>query len=326
VHEVEVKRRMGEADIAALSRLIEAASEAEGHRALGEHKWLDLVQGGREGFAGFIATEASGRKRLIGYAQLSRGTDSWAVEYVVHPQWRSEPRLRGDLVGAALAEIAAEGGGHVHLWVPKPQADDDAVALAAGLKRGRDLYQMRRSLPVTDRHSAVATRPFRPGEDEEAWLEVNNRAFRGHPEQGSWTLAELEQRELQGWFDPSGFLLHEQDGTLAAFCWTKVQDDEHGDGEVGEIYVIAVNPDFQGRGLGRELVLAGLEHLASVGLDKAMLYVDRDNAEARALYLDLGFVDDHLDRAYTGDVAPAAASPERRPIAPGAGRVRAGRR
>lgn len=294
---------MGEADIAALSSLLEAASHADGHRALGEHKWLDLVHGGREGFAGFVATEATGRHRVIGYAQVSRGSGSWAVEYVVHPRWRSEPRLRTDLVGAALREIAEQGGGHVHVWVPKPSAADDAVAEAAGLQRGRDLFQMRRRLPVTERHSSVKTRPFVPGADEEAWLEVNNRAFRGHPEQGSWTRQELEDREGQPWFDPEGFLLHEIDGQLAAFCWTKVQDDEHDEGEIGEIYVIAVNPDFQRRGLGTELVLAGLEHLSDVGLEKAMLYVDRDNEEARALYRSLGFEDDHVDRAYTGDIA-----------------------
>ncbi len=304
-----MKRRMGEADIAALSALIEAASHEDGHRALGEHKWLDLVQGGREGFAGFVASEAAGRRRVIGYAQLSRGLDSWALEYVVHPKWRQEARLRSDLVAAALEEVSRQGGGHLHLWVPKPGADDDAVAEAAGLRRGRDLYQMRRGLPVDGARSRVATRPFRVGEDEPAWLAVNNRAFKGHPEQGSWTLAQLADRESQPWFDPAGFLLHEEEGALAAFCWTKVQDDDHDDGEVGEIYVIAVNPDFQRRGLGRELVLAGLEHLAGIGLDKAMLYVDRDNTEARRLYHALGFVDDHVDRAYTGDVAARSRRP-----------------
>lgn len=294
---------MGESDIAALSHLIEAASAADGHRALGEHKWLDLVQGGRAGFAGFIAREVGRPPRIIGYAQLSHGGDgSWAVEYVVHPDRRdSEPSLGVELVRAALEEIAAEGGGHVHLWVPKPDATDDAVAAAVGLQRGRDLYQMRRPLPVADARSHIETRPFRPGKDEEAWLEVNNRAFRAHPEQGSWTLETISEREAQDWFDPAGFLLHEIDGELAGFCWTKVHAE---DGEsMGEIYVVAVSPDFQGRGLGRQLVLAGLEHLADEGLRTAVLYVDRDNLEARSLYRALGFHDDHVDRAYTGNVA-----------------------
>jgi len=310
---------MGEADIAAISVLLEAASAADGHRALGEHQWLDLVQGGREGFAGFVAREA-GRERVVAYAQISRGNEgSWAVEYVVHPRWRDHgPDLRSDVLRAALAEIAAQGGGHVHLWVPKPSATDDEVAEAVGLRRGRDLVQMRRPLPVEGERSAIATRGFQAGVDEPAWLEVNNRAFHDHPEQGSWDLATLREREAQPWFDPKGFLLHEIDGQLAGFCWTKVHeadDGAHGDGahgddgarEFGEIYVIAVDPDFQGRGLGRELVLAGLEALAALGVHTGMLYVDLDNESARNLYRSLGFRDDHVDRAYVTDVAPDGA-------------------
>ncbi len=293
---------MGEADIAALSRLLEVASAADGHRALGEHKWLDLVQGGREGFAGFVARDRDGR--VIGYAQLSKGSGrNWAIEYVLHPRWRStEHDLRTDLLSAALHVVRAEGGGHVHLWVPKPSERDDEVAAAVGLLRGRDLFQMRRPLPA-ERPSRITTRAFRPGEDEQRWLEVNNAAFHTHPEQGCWTLETIHEREGQPWFDPEGFRLYELDGGLAGFCWTKMQEEE---GEIlGEIYVIAVSPLFAGRGLGTELVLAGLDHLSWRGVPTAMLYVDRDNASARALYAKLGFHDDHVDRAYTGDVGCA---------------------
>ena len=315
VHKVEIKRRMGEADIAAISVLLEAASAADGHRALGEHQWLDLVQGGREGFAGFVARE-SGRERVIAYAQISRGSDgSWAVEYVVHPRWRATAgaELRKELLSTALGVIAEQGGGHVHLWVPKPGPVDDAVAEAVGMRRGRDLIQMRRPLPVTEERASISVRAFRIGEDEAAWLEVNNRAFRGHPEQGSWDLAILRDRERQPWFDPDGFLLHERDGRLAGFCWTKIHEpeddlmDESVGHQLGEIYVIAVDPDFRGLGLGRQLVLAGLEWLSGRGVSTGMLYVDHDNEVARKLYLSLGFADDHTDRAYVTDVAAAEA-------------------
>ncbi len=307
---------MREADIAAISVLVEAASVADGHRALGEHQWLDLVQGGREGFAGFVAREA-GRERVVAYAQISRGNGAnWSVEYVVHPQWRSAGvELQEDLVNAALGEIAAQGGGHVHMWVPKPGPVNDTVARAVGMRRGRDLVQMRRPLPVTEESALIAVRPFRPGEDEPAWLEVNNRAFRGHPEQGSWDLATITERERQPWFDPGGFLLHERDERLAGFCWTKVhesEDDVNG-GEVapelGEIYVVAVDPDYPGHGLGRQLVLAGLARLSGRGVSTGMLYVDHDNESARKLYFSLGFVDDHTDRAYVIDVPAGGAGP-----------------
>jgi mycothiol synthase len=309
MHHVEIKQRMGEADIAAISVLLEVASAADGHRALGEHQWLDLVQGGREGFAGFVAREA-GRERVVAYAQVSRGNDgSWAVEYVVHPRWRENgAELQRDLLTTALGEIAAQGGGHVHLWVPKPTPIDDAVAEAVGMRRGRDLVQMRCALPITSEVADLVVRPFRPGVDESAWLEVNNRAFRGHPEQGSWDLATLVEREGQPWFDANGFLLHEVEGRLAGFCWTKIHEPDEGvmnegiEHELGEIYVIAVDPDFQGRGLGRQLVLAGLAFISARGVGTGMLYVDHDNETARKLYFSLGFADDHVDRAYVTDV------------------------
>jgi mycothiol synthase len=107
-------------------------------------------------------------------------------------------------------------------------------------------------------------------------------------------------REAEPWFDPEGFRLHERDGRLAAFCWTKVH--AHTDPPLGEIYVIAVDPDFQHLGLGRSLVVSGLEWLVERGLKVGMLYVDAANQGAVALYRDMGFELDHLDRAYIADV------------------------
>jgi mycothiol synthase len=58
---------------------------------------------------------------------------------------------------------------------------------------------------------------------------------------------------------------------------------------VGEIYIIGVQPEHQGRGLGRALVVAGLDHLAAVGAKTGMLYVDHTSRGAMLLYEDLGF-------------------------------------
>jgi mycothiol synthase len=305
---VEVKRQMGRGDIAAVSALLDVAESADGHRPLGEHQWLDLVQGGREGFAGLVAWEP-GHDHPVAYAQLTRGPESWALEFVVDPHHRDRLATIGaEVVGAAINLVAAEGGGHVHMWVPKPTPAHDAIAEAAGLRRGRELLQMRRRLPVDDEHRGGAepldVRPFRPGQDEEAWLEVNNRAFRHHPEQGGWDVDTIRNREQQSWFDADGFLLYEQGGRLAGFCWTKIHKDV--DPPLGEIYVIGIDPDFEGHGLGRRLVIAGLDWLAAKGLEVGMLYVDAANAGAVHLYEKLGFSVDHVDRAYVGDIAARA--------------------
>jgi mycothiol synthase len=160
---------------------------------------------------------------------------------------------------------------------------------------------MRRHLPLeTEVATEVVTRPFVVGEDEDAWLAVNNAAFADHPEQRGWDRETLVQREREPWFDPDGFLLHERDGQLAAFCWTKVHVEL--DPPAGEIYVIAVDPRFHGLGLGKALTVAGLRHLATAGLTEAMLYVDAANEAAVGLYDRLGFRTARVDQAFTGTV------------------------
>ncbi len=324
--EIEVKRQLDEDDLAAVTGLLTAASEADAHPALGEHAWLDLVQGGREGFAGLVAWEP-GHPHPVGYAQLSLGphdaggeSSSWGLEVVVDPHHRTPGNtVATDLVKEAMKLIADEGGGHLHLWVSQPAPYHDRMAAAVGLHPGRALYQMRRPLPA-DEHATIKTRPFRPGLDEEAWLEVNNRAFHWHPEQGGWTVETIKARESQPWFDPDGFLLYERDeevaGTpvrrLVGFCWTKVHEAHRSsptEPTLGEIYVVAVDPDVAGHGLGRQLTLAGLDYLTSRGIKEAMLYVDATNTPAVKLYVALGFTVNHIDRAYTGDVEPARTSP-----------------
>lgn len=175
------------------------------------------------------------------------------------------------------------------------------LAHELGLAPTRLLHQMRRPLP-TGLPVAVDTRSFVVGLDEDAWLEVNNRAFAKHPEQGGWDRPTLLAREHESWFDPDGFRLHERDGRLAAFCWTKIHHER--EPKLGEIYVIAVDPDFHGHGLGRELTLAGLEWLAGQGITVGMLHVDADNIAAVALYRNLGFEVHHDSQAFVGDISP----------------------
>jgi mycothiol synthase len=82
-------------------------------------------------------------------------------------------------------------------------------------------------------------------------------------------------------------LLLEIDGKFAASCWTKVHE-LHPD-RFGEIYVVSVDPAFQGRGLGKVMVTQGLAALRKKGVGEAVLFVDESNAGARKLYESLGF-------------------------------------
>ncbi len=299
--------------IASVSALLAEAERADGHKALSDHLWLDLVSGGRTGFVGAIAHDEDhhdGRRVPVAYAQASRTSASWMIELVVAPSQRGDLFGIGhDLIGAVLEVIGTDGGGRVDWWVFEPTAAHEQLAAAIGLRPERRLTQMRRSLPTEERPT-IEVRPFVPGADEDAWLAVNNRAFAAHREQGGWDRQTLELREQEPWFDPAGFLLHDRDGRLAGFCWTKLHTDH--DPPLGEIYVIGVDPDFQGLGLGKQLTLAGLDSIAQRGVVDGMLYVDADNIAGVRLYEGLGFTVHRTDRAYVGDIASSADDAERR--------------
>jgi mycothiol synthase len=285
--------------IATVSELLAAAERADGHPALADHQWLDLVSGGRAGFAGLVAWEP-GHAHPVAYAQVSRGNDSWGLELVVDPHHRYEMATIGpELLGAAADVVHGEGGGRLHWWVFEATTIHHELAAQIGLHPTRLLHQMRRPLP-TGLPVTIDTRAFRVGLDEQDWLRVNNRAFAEHPEQGGWDLATILARENEAWFNPQGFRLHEHEGRLAGFCWTKIHADRNP--PLGEIYVIAVDPDFHGLGLGRQLTLAGLDWLSRAGITIGMLHVDADNLGAVSLYRSLGFAVHHDSQAFVGDI------------------------
>lgn len=299
--DLTVLRSLTAEDRRSIQVLLERAAAADGHFGLNDEAWLDYVDGNRPGFAAILVNE-TGHDHLVAYGQVTRtGEGTWALHTVIDPHHRfGAVDETSALVAAGLDVIDNEGGGDVQYWVSHPTPLHDAMSSSHGLHRGRDLLQMRVDLPLAERTDLV-TRAFRPGHDEEAWVHVNNRAFAWHLDQGGWTVDALRRRELEDWFSAAGFLLHEIDGALAGFCWTKIHTDPV---PMGEIYVIAVDPDHGGHGLGRQLTIAGLQSLSDRGQRTGMLFVDADNATAVRLYEKLGFRLNHVTRAYRATRTP----------------------
>ncbi len=291
----------------AVSEVLElagAAGDADGAYPLAEHVVLHLRHGGDAPATHLLAREPGGG--LVGYAHLDTTdeVDGPSAELVVHPMYRRRGLGRALVEGALAAATRADPAGRLRLWAHGDHPSATALALTMGFERARVLLQLRRSLfaplPAADLPPGVAIRPFRPGEDDEAWLAVNARAFAGHPDQGRWKLADLHIRMNEPWFDPAGFLLAERGAELLGFHWTKVHGEvhthplpsntePHHHEPIGEVYVLGVDPSAHGLGLGKALTVAGLRYLRGQGLDQAMLYVDEANTTAVKLYLKLGF-------------------------------------
>jgi len=214
--------------------------------------------------------------------------------------------MRAALRFAALTVFLLAAGTDFTAWLPGSDTAIEAALTALGFRADRCQHQMRVPLPRPDAiriPAGVELRAFRPGTDDAAWLRVNNRAFENHPDQGGWVEEILPRRMAEPWFDPEGFLLAWRGEALAGFCWTKVHTaPEH----LGEIFVIGVDPDAQGIGLGRALTLAGLDHLAVVrGCPTGVLYVAAANAPAVGLYESIGFEVHRTDTALVLDRAGA---------------------
>lgn len=164
------------------------------------------------------------------------------------------------------------------------------VRLAAGPPRTR--YQMRRSLPA-DRASSISVRDIEPVIDAQALMELSLRAFAWDPDRQR-LIASVHRMLSHAQQDPSSVLVHETDNRPSGYCWIRVPE---GSGR-GIVDTLAVDPDLSGRGIGRELCVAGLERLARSGLPSVALWVDADNVPALKTYLDLGFVVHEIVRDY----------------------------
>ncbi|MCM0675686.1 mycothiol synthase [Micromonospora phytophila] len=281
--------RLSPTEVADVLILARAAGDADGADPFDEHVLLRL----RDADAPAVhLTARTDDGALTGYAHLDT-TDAatgTGVELAVHPAYRR----RG--TGRALARgVLAAAGGPLRVWAHGDHPSAAALAVDLGFHRARVLWQMRRPLtaPIPEPRlpEGVTLRAFRPGDDDEAWLALNARAFAAHPEQGRWSPADLRVRLTEPWFDPAGFLLaaEESTGRLLGFHWTKVHE-RPGSARIGEVYVLGVDPSAHGSGLGKALTAAGLAHLRDRrGLDRVMLYVDESNTGAVALYERLGF-------------------------------------
>lgn len=292
-----VSSRLAPADVASIDQLIAVATLERGYRPVSDQFWLDL-HNAHEAPAISVRFHDQNRE-LLAYVQGSNVGNEWTFESVTFDD--------GQVAGAALSRAldvalnsAADSGGSEVVWlVQGPTAQHELIASVRGLAPDRHLHQMRRAIP-TGLPFQIATREFDPARDVNSWVAVNARAFAWNPEQGGWTAESLRARMSEPWFDPAGFLIHERDGRLAGFCWTKVHPGTANSLALGEIYVVAVDPDFHGFGLGRDLTLAGLEHLAGRGIRTGMLYVDGDNVAAIRVYDRLGFVIHRTDSMFRG--------------------------
>jgi mycothiol synthase len=284
--------------------LISTATDHDGVPPVSEHVLLHLRHGGDKADTHLIATHEN---KVVGYAHLdlTDEVEGPSAELVIHPQHRKKGYGQ-----ELLKALHNASGNNLRLWSHGDLPGAKNIAEHNGFNKVRTVIQMRRSLndPMPELTKDFSIRNFLPGIDNDEWVALNNKSFASHPDQGNWSARDLEIRTKEDWFDPQGFLIAEEKQKMIGFCWTKVhgghshkhsEHEEHHDHDpIGEIYIMGVDPDYAGKGIGKAVTIAGLRHLRYQGIFSAMLYVDADNTAAIKLYQSLGFTEWARDVLY----------------------------
>jgi len=108
-----------------------------------------------------------------------------------------------------------------------------------------------------------------------------------------WTTRRIHRLQQLDWSREGCFVVADDNGELSGFTHVgPSRDDDTDPALVGEIYAIYLAPPAWGKGLGRELMTAGLAQLADWGHSEATLWVLNTNERARRFYQASGFVPD----------------------------------
>ena len=251
------------------------------------------------------------------------------VELAVHPSYRHDG-LAIRLIKGLKDKFDITGAIDVWAHGDLPEAQRFVSNLDA--RRTRELHKMAVACPPDSSRKALfdtqsqqahqraeqldidvlnyTTACERFGADvvDEEWLRVNNEAFAWHPEQGGWSLEQLQKAREVSWFDPEGVILiwkdDENNSRCMGFHWTKIpvnQQEEAGK-RTGEVYVVCLADEARGKGMGGGITALGIEYLLKRGCSEIELYVEGDNAPAVATYRRLGFDVVHTDVVYRGQL------------------------
>ncbi len=219
----------------------------------------------------------------------------------VHPTARG-----GDLEQQVIAwaqerlrEVGQERNVSVKLRSGSHADKPERIALleSCGFTAERYFFSMARSLnepiPEPQLPEGFTLRHRRGDEEAEAWVEMYNQSFIDHWNHHELTVERVLHESQYPYYKPELDLIAvAADGTFAAFCYCKINSEKNQRNKCSEGWIITLGTrrGFRQRGLGRAMLLAGMQQLKAQGIQTAKLDVDADNPHgAGRLYESVGF-------------------------------------
>jgi mycothiol synthase len=209
-----------------------------------------------------------------------------------------EPEYRRQGIGRRLAAAAdelsiAKGDGRLHL--APPQGSDAAVEFlrAIGYRYQSSLWELRLPAETAVAEPAfpasIALRHYEEA-DIENYVDLFNRAFVSHPSPISMTVEMARQVHALPDFALSEIMLVDETGHPSSpIAFTRISVDPDHIYRRCEVMFIGVLPEWQGKGIGSNLLLWSVHALRDRGCADITLAVEAENERALRLYERVGF-------------------------------------
>ncbi len=201
--------------------------------------------------------------------------------------------LSQQLFSYALRRVRELGVRYIHVNIPEKNDIAKIVLAKSGFKPVRSYLEMKINVSKMDRleveKSASECRCIEQGEETEL-TRLQNRAFEGQWGYNPNTTETITYYTRLGGFSPEKVIFVCHDGKIVGYCWVETAPSVYNDSEQeGIIHMLGADPDYQGKGIGRKALMAGLAYLMKKGVKTASLSVDSKNRSACNLYRSIGF-------------------------------------
>lgn len=243
---------------------------------------------------------------LVGYTLLNWELPLGCVvlEGGVLPQ-RRRGGVGGELIAWAKERGRLRGASVARAPSPEGDADLSAALREQGFAEVR-LHEILRwvgaSLPPPDMPPGIVSRRFRRG-DEASLAEAQNAAFDGQWGFSPNTAEQIAYSVGMIRTTPEGVALLMDGDNVAAYCSTQTVGKPP---EIaGSVIMLGAHPRYQGLGLGRAALLAGMGLLLERGVKAIELTVDAENGAAKQLYESVGFQRVNGRRWFEADLSGA---------------------
>jgi mycothiol synthase len=241
----------------------------------------------------FIAERAG---EIVGYADARPELNIGRVvlRWLVHPKHRRAGTIAEKLIEQVISRTRELGIMKIHANILQNSSVAKELLVRMSFTLVRRFLELRLDLSKRDLqeigNNPPHYHPLQSGEGE-SLTQLQNRCFAGSWGYNANTPEEINYRINLPNCSPEDIILAFDSDKPIGYCWTRMslEKNKAPSKGTGRIYMLGVDPDYRGRGLGRQLLLIGLFHLKSKGLRVVELTVDQENKAAYALYKSVGF-------------------------------------